>query len=280
LVARLKAGQSVVIGPCTLLQQTVIFRTGFIIRKEHRVPWQDVETEMHNGHVYVMSRTDRDTKVSMPAKDTDNGVVLPILSAMIKKESDATPIIAGQQPNQGLSYTSSILWAATLWRATLVVIVGSIVLGIAIHSSSSTTKMPRGGSHTPPSIPSRPAYGPIPPYRPPSVTDTIEPAFSRPSVPDTTKAAMERLKAELNRERQTIDCEKARAEQMERELDSLSREIDQERMFVDRTNHFSVDQFNRKVAAHNELLERLRDQDRLINQLVERYNAKIRQQGR
>jgi hypothetical protein len=84
------------------------------------------------------------------------------------------------------------------------------------------------------------------------------------------------MKAELERDRQGIDSEKAKAERMATRLENLSQEIERERLLLDRTNQFDVDEFNRKVDAHNDLLEKARAQDRLVNQLVDSYNEKLR----
>jgi hypothetical protein len=84
------------------------------------------------------------------------------------------------------------------------------------------------------------------------------------------------MKVELDRDRQVIDSEKATADQMATRLEDLRQDIDLERALLDRTNQSQVDEFNRKVEAHNDLLERARAQDRLINRLVDDYNEKLR----
>lgn len=88
ILGRLQAGQSVVIGPCTLFQDGIAFRTGIIFRKEHHLPWRDVETQMQSGHIYVLSRTNRMAQVCMPAKDTDNAIILPIVCGAMREHSN------------------------------------------------------------------------------------------------------------------------------------------------------------------------------------------------
>ena len=39
---------------------------------------------MQSGHIYVLSRTNQKAQVSMPAKDTDNAVILPIICAAMR----------------------------------------------------------------------------------------------------------------------------------------------------------------------------------------------------
>ncbi|MEW6574184.1 MAG: tetratricopeptide repeat protein [Bacillota bacterium] len=88
LVERLQNGEAVAIGPCTLTQEGIVFRTGLIFRKDILLPWADVETKMHSGEVIVFSRTNRKAQVSMSAKDTDNAVVLPIICAAMSNQSN------------------------------------------------------------------------------------------------------------------------------------------------------------------------------------------------
>ena len=88
------------------------------------------------------------------------------------------------------------------------------------------------------------------------------------------------MEAELDRDSRLIDSEKTKAEQMASQLENLGREIDRERSFVGPRRQSDVDEFNRKVDTYNGLLERARAQNRLVNQLVERYNEKLRKYGR
>ena len=88
------------------------------------------------------------------------------------------------------------------------------------------------------------------------------------------------MRAELDRESQAIDSEKATAERMASELEGLGREMKQAESHLDRTSQSDVDEFNRKVDAYNSLLERVRAQNRLVNQLVDSYNEKLRKYGR
>ena len=88
------------------------------------------------------------------------------------------------------------------------------------------------------------------------------------------------MKVELDRESHVIDTEKAKAEGMARQLKSLGRELKQKESTLDRTSQFDVDDFNRNVDAYNSLLESVRVQNRVVNQLIDSYNAKLRQDGR
>jgi hypothetical protein len=125
-----------------------------------------------------------------------------------------------------------------------------------------------GGSYASPPAPRAPAYSPpIAPDTPASESKTV---YRVPSY----------ISAELDRESRVIDDEKATADRMARQLESLAREIEQKKLSLDRTSQSDLDEFNRKVDAYNGLLERVRAQNRLVNQLVESYNEKLRTNGR
>lgn len=67
---------------------------------------------------------------------------------------------------------------------------------------------------------------------------------------------------------------------MESQLERLGRELKRAEAYLDRTSEWEVDDFNRKVNAYNSLLERVRAQNRRVNQLVDSYNEKLRRYGR
>ncbi|MDC0294613.1 hypothetical protein OAK98_04375 [Mariniblastus sp.] len=86
-------------------------------------------------------------------------------------------------------------------------------------------------------------------------------------------------KAELDKESRAIDTENLTAERMASQLDRLGRELELIKADLDRTSQYEVDDFNRKVSAYNSLLERVRGQNRRVNQLVDSYNEKLRSSG-
>jgi len=88
------------------------------------------------------------------------------------------------------------------------------------------------------------------------------------------------MSSALSQERQSVELAKAQAESLSNQLESLSREIERDRLYLDRTSQFSVDALNRKVSQHNSLLEQARAQDRLVNQMVADYNAKLQRYAR
>jgi len=63
-------------------------------------------------------------------------------------------------------------------------------------------------------------------------------------------------------------------------LENLGHEIEQGKLSLDHTSQVAIDQFNAKVDSYNALLEKAHAQDRLVNQMVENYNAKLQKYDR
>ena len=87
ILGRLHAGQSVVIGPCTLFQDGIFFSNGIIFSEDHHLPWQDVKTQIQSGQIYVYSRTNPEAQVSMSTIDTDNAFILQFVCDAMRKKS-------------------------------------------------------------------------------------------------------------------------------------------------------------------------------------------------
>lgn len=81
----------------------------------------------------------------------------------------------------------------------------------------------------------------------------------------------------LDLERAAVDSERAALEALESQISSLSREIESERVYLDQTNPYAVQQFNSKVDSYNALLRQDKGATAAFNQKVDNYNAKLRQ---
>ena len=277
LIERIEAGQTVAVGPCKLSGAGVEFSTGLLFQTNHLRPWHDVDTQLHRGEVHVFSRADRSVRVSMSAKDTDNAVLLPILCAMMRERTPARQAAgeAGKErkpaeraPAALASEKSGLLW--------VVGIVTILIMTAVVFSLGSPT--PRS---TPASTPtSTPASGtPSTAARPPAYSAPLKPA-ARGSQSEGTYRVPTYMKAELDREGEAIDREKATAAAWGAQLERLGRELERDQAYLNHTSQYAVDQFNRKVDAYNMLLEQVRAQERLVNRMVELYNAKLEQYGR
>jgi len=84
---RLNAGSNVTVGSCTLTHQGIKFQVqGLIFKKDRFIHWTDLATEMKNGDIIVYNKAERGVSISMPIKDTDNAVLLPVLRSMMEKQ--------------------------------------------------------------------------------------------------------------------------------------------------------------------------------------------------
>src|ERR1051326_5232590 len=116
----------------------------------------------------------------------------------------------------------------------------------------------------------------------PDPRPTLAPSF--PVIPTSESKPQYRvpsyMTAELDRDSRAIDDEKANAERMASQLEALSRDIERSKLYLDRTSQIAIDEFNSKVDSHNALVGKVRAQNRLVNQMVENYNAKLRKYDR
>jgi peptidoglycan hydrolase CwlO-like protein len=84
----------------------------------------------------------------------------------------------------------------------------------------------------------------------------------------------------LSSDRNAIETAKANLNALDSELQSMGNKIESERLSIDSTSQFAVDQFNQEVARYNAKLEQAKADSQALNTMVDNYNAKLRQPGR
>ena len=84
----------------------------------------------------------------------------------------------------------------------------------------------------------------------------------------------------FDQEKTAIESERATLEAFEAQFDSLGREIEGERLYLDQTNPYTVQQFNAKINRYNALIQQNKTATAVLNTKVDNYNAKLRQYGR
>jgi hypothetical protein len=136
-------------------------------------------------------------------------------------------------------------------------------------------------------------------YRiPSSVSAELETANQQISI---EKAKSDALDIRLATAKQAVAAQKSQVNELQSRLQTLARQIDRDRIYLDRTSQSDIDDFNAKVSrynilresaraenatandlidSYNTLLEETKAQDSVVNQLVENYNAKLRQYER
>lgn len=80
------------------------------------------------------------------------------------------------------------------------------------------------------------------------------------------------MKTAIESKKQILDSEEA-------QLDSLSRQVDRDRIYLNRNSQYSVDTFNRKVNQVNSLNDRLQNLVDDFNRDVNAFNAELERVG-
>lgn len=79
--SRLKAGERIPIGPCTVAESGVQFETkGWIFASSHFIPWSRVHVAVANGELMVSDIASPKAKTTMSVRETDNAMVLRFLA--------------------------------------------------------------------------------------------------------------------------------------------------------------------------------------------------------
>ncbi len=81
----------------------------------------------------------------------------------------------------------------------------------------------------------------------------------------------------LHNERAQIELDRTALETLEAQVENLGREIESDRISLDRSSQFAVDEFNEKVGRYNDLSQRAKTANAAFNDKVDNYNAKLRQ---
>jgi hypothetical protein len=147
-------------------------------------------------------------------------------------------------------------------------IVGILVVWGVIGSCNSTndSQSPSAPAYTPPA-PSAPAY------TPPPASDSGSAGGNVYRVPSDVSSTLDREKA-------GIEADRAVLKQLDDKLDLLGREIESDRIYLDKTSQDAVDAFNAKVDRYNTLSQQDKAATAAFNERVDNYNAKLRQYGR
>jgi tetratricopeptide (TPR) repeat protein len=266
VVERLRVGRPMGIGQCVLSSAGIGFRTGFFRPMDRLVPWSQAAVALQSGQVAVCDQRDRKAMTAMSMMDTDNAVLLPMLVEVMKDEAttvagsdDAASVKVLPPPIPASGRRPALAW--------LVLIGIGGIIAVAIWAANSTA---------PSSSTSRPSRSPA-----------AQPSYSTPSprLPSTshdgsTYRVPTSVSGELDRDRRAIDSAEAKMSQLQAELDALERQIDRERLIMDRTSELAVTRFNQRIDRYNGLLEDVRAQERLVNQMIDNYNSKLRRYGR
>jgi hypothetical protein len=88
------------------------------------------------------------------------------------------------------------------------------------------------------------------------------------------------VSATLDGERAVIESDRATLAALETQIEKMGREIETDRLYLDRTRQFAVDEFNAKVGRFNALAQKAKIANAAFNQKVDNFNTKLRQYAR
>ena len=74
--------------------------------------------------------------------------------------------------------------------------------------------------------------------------------------------------------------EKTEKEAIRNQIDALGRQIESDRLYLDKTSQYAVDEFNAKVDRYNTLSQQAKAATAAFNERVDSYNVKLRTSGR
>lgn len=214
--------------------------------------------------------------------DKDQGKLAELKEANIQTARAGTPVVATPRPQQSSS-------EGKIGCAIMVGLIGVVL----IFNFNSNDRLPVSGSFVSSSVTKPPAAtgltSPAPPqiYSAPLTSNSNDQTIYR--VPTYLNRELEKDKAEIEVEKnkvaamelrlsgvkQAVDVQKARTEQLEKQLAALSAQLNQARKSIDETSQARIDNFNRKVGTYNAMLANVRAETQRLNQVVDRYNAII-----
>ena len=160
----------------------------------------------------------------------------------------------------------------------IAIVIGLIIWVIYICNSGAAGS---SSSYTPPPAPA------IQVYTPPAASPST-PAYTPPPVAsggneysgNNTYRVPSYASSQLDREKTAIEADREVLKQLDDQLDSLGRQIELERTYLDKTSQYAVDTFNAKVDRYNELSRQDKAATAAFNVRVDNYNAKLKTYSR
>jgi hypothetical protein len=112
---------------------------------------------------------------------------------------------------------------------------------------------------------------------PPKLDFVPDSTTSRGGAPQEVFRTRNEQRRILNAEKEQIEQDRTRLNRLERQSEDLSREIERDRLFLNRESQFQVDSYNAKVDQYNELVQQAKTATAAFNERVRNYNAQLGQ---
>ena len=155
-------------------------------------------------------------------------------------------------------------------KVHIAITVGLIITIIVMMSSSSN-----GSSY------SQSTYNP-----PPQSSSYTQPAPTAPATANSGNSdgnvyrVPSSVSSSLDREKVEIETDRVALNQLGNQIDALGRQIESDRLYLDKTSQYAVDEFNAKVDRYNTLSQQAKAATAAFNERVDSYNVKLRTYGR
>jgi len=178
------------------------------------------------------------------------------------------PALAAEQPNQSTRSGGS--------KRGFAVVIGVIITLFAVgavlnnRSKSRTQQNVEQPALTYTSSPTPPQIAPT--YRPPVATIYHGAAGTTYRVPQWAHQGLVVKKA-------TLDAQEASLNSLKSQVKALGNQIESKRIYLDQTNQYAVDEFNREVDRYNALNQQLKEGVDTFNASVNDYNAELARVG-
>jgi hypothetical protein len=149
----------------------------------------------------------------------------------------------------------------------LAIAIGLIIWFIYICNSGDSSSSGSQSSYTPPPAPSATSYTPAPASGGGNRGGNVY------SVPSSVSSTLDDEKVKIESDRKTLEA-------LDAQVEKLGRDIESDRLYLDKTSQYAVDTFNAKVDRYNELVQKDKAATAAFNEKVDNYNVKLRTYSR
>ena len=156
-------------------------------------------------------------------------------------------------------------------KVHIAITIGLIILAIVMMSSSSSGSSYSQSTYTPSPAQSTSYTQPTP---------TAPAVVSSGNSDGNTYRVPSGVSSSLDLEKAGIEADRAALNQLDDQIDALGRQIETDRLYLDKTSQYAVDEFNAKVDRYNTLSRQGKVATAAFNARVDSYNAKLKSYSR
>jgi hypothetical protein len=156
-------------------------------------------------------------------------------------------------------------------KVHIAITIGLIITVIIMMGSSSSGSSYSQSTYTPSPVQSSSYTQPTP---------TTPAVVSSGNSDGNTYRVSSSASSSLDIEKAGIESDRAALNQLDDQVDALGRQIESDRLYLDKTSQYAVDEFKAKVDRYNTLSRQAKAASTAFNERVDSYNTKLRTYGR